>query len=363
MKREIGISIYPDYSDLARDKEYIDLAASLGYTRLFMSMLEVTEGVEAVKAKFSEIINYAKERGFETILDISPAIFEALGVSYDDLGLFAELGADGIRLDEGFDGNKESLMSFNPYQLAIELNMSNNVAYLNNILSYEANQPFIYGCHNFYPQKGTGLPYDFFVECSERFKKAGIKTAAFVTSQEASGGPWNVNDGLPTLEMHRDLPLELQARHLFATNLIDTVIIGNAYASEDELRALAAVDRYKLTLHVKTMKENSEVEQKIIADNNHFRRGDICAQVVRSTQVRVAYSNVDNPPHDNEIEFQRGDVLVGNDSFGKYKNELQIALETQGDVRKNKVGTIPENELFLLDYIKPWTKFKLLIES
>lgn len=361
MKREIGISIYPDHSDINQDKEYIDLAASLGYTRLFMSMLEVSDGVEIVKAKFSEIIHYAKERGFETILDISPAIFEALDISYDDLALFSELGADGIRLDEGFDGNKESLMSFNPYQLAIELNMSNNVAYLDNILSYEANQPFIYGCHNFYPQKGTGLPYDFFVECSERFKKHGIKTAAFVTSQEASGGPWNVNDGLPTLEMHRHLPLELQARHLFATNLIDTVIIGNAYASEDELRALANVDRYKLTLHVKPMAEDSEVERQIIEDPNHFRRGDITASVVRSTQVRVAYSEVPNPCHDNHIEFQRGDVLIGNDDFGKYKNELQIALESQGDARKNKVGEIPLNERFLLDYIKPWTKFKLEI--
>lgn len=363
MKREIGISIYPDHSDIERDKEYIALAAELGYTRLFMSMLEVSDGVETVKAKFSDIIHYAKERGFETILDISPAIFEALGVSYDDLSLFDELGADGIRLDEGFDGNKESLMSFNPYQLAIELNMSNDVAYLNNILSYEANRPFIYGCHNFYPQKGTGLPYDFFVQCSERFKKEGIKTAAFVTSQKASGGPWNVNDGLPTLEMHRTLPMELQARHLFATNLIDTVIIGNAYASEDELRALAAVDRYKLTLHVKPSSDNSEVETKIIEDCNHFRRGDICASVVRSTQVRVAYSDVPNPCHDNEGMFQRGDVLIGNDQFGKYKNELQIALMDQEDSRKNKVGTIPENEQFLLDYIKPWTKFKLEIEK
>lgn len=359
MKREIGISIYPDHSDMERDKEYLSLAAKLGYTRLFMSMLEVTEGVEAVKAKFSEIIHYAKSLGFETILDISPAIFDALGVSYDDLNLFAELGADGIRLDEGFDGNKESLMSFNPYQLAIELNMSNNVAYLNNILSYEANRPFIYGCHNFYPQKGTGLPYDFFVQCSERFKKEGIKTAAFVTSQHASQGPWNVNDGLPTLEMHRTLPLELQARHLFATNLIDTVIIGNAYASEAELRELAAVDRYKLTLHVIPEKNNSAVETKIIEDEGHFRRGDICASTIRSTQVRVAYSEVANPAHDNDIMFQRGDVLVGNDTFGKYKNELQIALMTQEDSRKNKVGTIPEREQFLLDYIHPWTKFKL----
>ena len=41
--------------------------------------------------------------------------------------------------------------------------MSNDVAYLENILSHQANQPFLYGCHNFYPQEGTGLPYAFFL--------------------------------------------------------------------------------------------------------------------------------------------------------------------------------------------------------
>ena len=72
----------------------------------------------------------------------------------------------------------------------------------------------------------------FFVACSQRFKKQGIRTAAFVTSNEATLGPWDVNDGLPTLEMHRYLPIEVQTKHLFATGLIDDVIIGNAYASE-----------------------------------------------------------------------------------------------------------------------------------
>ncbi len=49
--------------------------------------------------------------------------------------------------------------------------MSNDVAYLENILTHQANTSFLYGCHNFYPQEGTGLPYHFFQSSSERFKK------------------------------------------------------------------------------------------------------------------------------------------------------------------------------------------------
>lgn len=359
MKRELGISIYPDHSDPQKDKEYVKKAAALGYQRLFMSMLEISDNKDAVTKKFKEIITYAHQLGFEVILDINPAIFKQLGISYDNLKYFADLGASGIRLDEGFDGLKESLISYNPYGLNIELNMSNNVAYLDNILSYKANKPMLYGCHNFYPQAGTGLPYDFFVKCCERFKKHGIKTSAFVTSQNAEGGPWNVNDGLPTLEMDRRLPLALQTKHMFATDLIDTVIIGNAYASDEELKKMAAVNRYCLTLDINYVPEVSAVEKQILEDNLHFRRGDINSLVIRSTQTRVKYAQDSNPPHDNEVRFEKGDIVVGNDDFKKYKNELQIVLEPHIDPRKNLVGKIPANEMMLLDFIKPWSKFKI----
>ena len=38
---------------------------------------------------------------------------------------------------------------------------------------------------------------------------------------------------------------------------------------------------------------------------------------------------------------------IVNDDFGVYKNELQIALNDHEDERKNKVGRIKDDELFL----------------
>ncbi|SJZ83826.1 hypothetical protein SAMN02745116_01573 [Pilibacter termitis] len=357
MYRRLGVSLYPDKSKFEEDVEYITFAKKQGFERIFMSMLEVTEGREVVAKKFSKIIRVAKDLDYEVMLDIAPNIFDELGISYDDLSFFHELGADGLRLDAGFDGNKESMLSFNPYGLIIELNMSNDVAYLDNILTYQANKPFIYGCHNFYPQENTALPLDFFTRCSKRFKNHGIRTAAFVTSQVAKGGPWDINDGLPTLEMHRHLPIEVQAKHLFATNLIDDVIIGNAYAHKDELIALGKINRYQIEFSLELLEEVNEVEKRVAFDNQHFRRGDIADVMARSTQVRKEYKE-DNPAHNNTITFQRGDVVVGNDAFGKYKNELQLVLQAHNDTRKNKIGSIKEEERILLDYIKPWSKFK-----
>ena len=157
--------------------------------------MSVNKPKEDIVREFKEIIEYATDLGYEVILDVAPAVFDQLGISYDDLSFFHDMGATGIRLDVGFDGAKEAMLTFNPYELAIEINMSNNVAYLDNILTYQPNAPFLYGCHNFYPQKGTGLDYDFFVKCSSRFKKHGIRTAAFINSHSATLGPWSINDG------------------------------------------------------------------------------------------------------------------------------------------------------------------------
>lgn len=362
MKRRLGVSIYPDHSDFETDYAYLNKAADLGFSRIFMSMLEVTEGKDVVSKKFGKIIMAAKELGYETILDIAPSIFDDLGISYDDLSFFAELGADGIRLDESFNGSKEAMLSYNEHGLIIELNMSNDVAYLESILSYQANRPFLYGCHNFYPQDGSALPLDFFEKCSQRFKREGIRTAAFVTSQVGSFGPWDVNDGLPTLEMHRNLPIATQTKHLFATGLIDDVIIGNAYASDEELEAMAAVNRYQLEFDVIPKAKLTELERVILEDNQHVRRGDITKQMIRSTWVRVKYRDEANPVKQGH-NFVRGDVLLGNDDFGKYKNELQIALENHIDARKNIVGSIAPEEVFLLDYVLPWSKFRLKVKS
>ncbi|BBM21891.1 DUF871 domain-containing protein [Lactiplantibacillus pentosus] len=358
--RQLGLSIYPDHSDFEANAAYLKLGHQYGFTRIFMSMLEVSGTVAETKAKYQKIIDVGNQLGYQTILDVSPRIFKQLGISYKDLKFFADLHVAGIRLDEGFDGATEAMLSYNPYGLIIELNMSNDVDYLNNILSYQANVPFIYGCHNFYPQVGTALPYDFFVKCSERFRKFGIHSAAFVASQVGTMGPWNVNDGLPTLEADRRLPIAVQAKHLFASGLIDDVIIGNAYASEAELAALAAINRYQVQFHIEFESHVNEIEKTIALTPQHFRRGDINPNVIRSTMPRVTYKETPNAPHDNDIEFQRGDVLVGNDDFGIYKNELQIVLNPHREPRKNRIGRIAPEELLLLDFIKPWSKFRFV---
>lgn len=85
-------------------------------------------------SQVQKIIEYGNKLGYQTFLDVSPQLFDQLGISYSDLKFFADTGAADIRLDPAFDGATEAMLSYNPYGLIIELNMSNNVDYLKTIL-------------------------------------------------------------------------------------------------------------------------------------------------------------------------------------------------------------------------------------
>ena len=94
------------------------------------------------------------------------------------------------------------------------------------------------------------------------------------------------------------------------------------------------------------MPDISPIEEKIIDYPQHVRRGDINEFAVRSSQPRVIYKDVANPAHDHQAPFAYGDVVIGNDDFDRYKNELQIVLTAHEDSRKNKVGQIAKKSKF-----------------
>ncbi|MGE7878460.1 DUF871 domain-containing protein [Peribacillus muralis] len=355
---KLGISIYPEHSTVAKDMEYIALAHKYGFKKIFTCLLSVEGDKEKIMKDFKETISFANQLNMEVMVDIAPRVFGTLGISYDDLSFFSQLGAYGIRLDMGFTGNEESIMTHNPYDLKIEINMSNATNYLDNIMNYKPKQGNLVGSHNFYPHRYAGLSYSHFVKCCQSFKKHNIRTAAFISSQAATFGPWPITEGLCTLEMHRELASATQAKHLFATGLIDDVIIANAYASEAEMKQLSLLNSGLLTFNVDLHETITDLEKKIVLEEFHFYRGDVSDYLIRSTQSRVKYKNEEFKPTFTP-DIKRGDLLIENELYGQYKGELQIALKDMKNSGKtNVVGRITEEEIFLLDHLEPWGKFQ-----
>ncbi len=359
MKR-LGISIYPEKSDRDELLDYMERSARAGFSRIFSCLLSVEDSRENVMRDFSDINRRAHELGFEVFLDCDPKVFSRLGVSYQDLAFFKDIGADGIRLDMGFTGSEESLMTFNPEGLMVEVNMSNDVHYIDTIMDYQPDPSHLVGCHNFYPHAYSGLGLDHFNACTRRFRSHGLRTAAFVTSQ-ASGtfGPWPVTDGLPTLEMHRHLPLHLQVEHYVSLGTIDDVIISNCYPTQEELDRIGTLPRNLVSFGVALAPGLPEVERSIVLDELHFNRGDVSANFLRSTQSRVKYRGHHFAVLDAPEVIRRGDVVIESSEYGHYAGELQVARsDMRNSGRSSVVGHIPEEEHFLIDTIRPWQKFR-----
>lgn len=359
--RELGISIYPFHATLDENKNYIEMAAKYGYKRVFTCLLSVEGDKNAIVNEFKETIAYANRFGMQVMVDVAPSIFSKLGISYEDLSFFKEIGAYGVRLDLGFSGNEESIMTFNEYGLVVEINMSQDTNYVNTIMDYMPNREKLVGCHNFYPHRYTGLSREHFRNCNKRFKGFSLTTAAFVTAQTGTFGPWPVNDGLCTLEEHRDLPIEVQGRELFNEG-IDVVIISNCFPTEGELKALAEINKEMLELECEVYEGVGEVERAIIEKELHFQRGDVGEYVVRSTQSRVKYKGTHFKLF-NPSDIKKGDVLIESSLYGQYAGELHIARKDMKNGGKTSVvGKIKPEYMGLLDSIKPWQKFKIKIK-
>ncbi len=356
---KLGVSVYPEHSSAARDKEYLSLAAKYGFRRVFTCLLSLQKPAIVIQETLKDVIMHANSLDMEVVVDIAPQVFANLGIDFDDLSLFKQIGAAGLRLDEGFDGFREAMLTYNREGLKIELNASLGTRHFSHVLSCKADQTRLMACHNFYPQRYTGLSFQHFTDCNHEINQFGIPIAAFISSQApGTFGPWPVNEGLCTLEMHRNLPIDVQARHLFATGEIDTAIIANAYASEHELAALKRIVPGKIMLGIQLTEGVTETEQNIVFDFPHFVRGDLSEYMARSTFPRLTYKDAGIPPHATLSVLEPGDVVILNDLYSRYKGELHVILkEMPNDGRKNVVGKIPQDEIFLLDYLTSWEKF------
>lgn len=299
----------------------------------------------------------------EVVFDVAPNVFAKLGISYDDLSFFHEIGADGIRLDEPFQPSQVADMTRNPYGLMIELNASCADGILAATLTHDPDRARLISCHNFYPQRFSGLDTAFFERESAIVCELGVNLAAFIGIPRADAfGPWPLREGLVTLECHRELPLDFQARHLSAIGLVDDIIISNCFATEEELASIEQIDRSLVQMRPVADSGLTDNERMVALYPKHKVRGDLSPYLLRSTWSRVEFADLDIPVRPVGRDLKRGDVVVVNNASPRYKGELQLVLQDMpDDGTRNVVGTLPAYEQMLLDYLDSWSRFGILL--
>ncbi len=360
----LGLSIYPLKATEDEIIEYLELAKQNKYEWIFTSLLAITSESEHAE-KLKNIIKHSKQLGYKIQVDVAPKVFEALNIEATDLSYFAELGVDAIRLDEPFNGQVESVMTYNEYGIDIIINASTDNHYLDLILDYQGNKNKIIACHNFYPQSYTGLTREFFQTTSEKFKAKGIHTAAFINSNSGKLCSAYEKDGCPTLEEHRTCEVATQIRDLKYSQLVDDIYFSTMFVSEEDLKIASEIyyNENQITLDIELVTEINETELAII-NYDHFYRGDISGYMIRSTMTRIAYKDEQMNENNIQTKLYRGDIVILNDNYENYAKELHIVLQdfTPNNNRYNVIGKVPTEQHCLLNLIKPWGKFKLKIK-
>ena len=351
----LGISIYPEHSTPEADEAYMELASRHGFDRIFTCLLSVKRTREETLEEFGRFMRIAHHHGFGVTVDTNPEVFEHLGATAFDLKPFVDMGVDTIRLDGHLGDYGDIAITRNPYHISVQFNASSNIA-LDLLIERGADAQNMCVCHNFYPEKFTGLGEERFTELSRKYRGMGLRTAAFVSSRQPDTfGPWDVFDGLPTCENDRSRPIDLQSRHLLASGLIDDILIGNCFASEDELAALEEIDRTRTTMRIRMDPGTTAIEEDDLFGFGHFTRTDASEYFLRSSLPRESYRTVSIPPRKSSGDvIHRGDVMVVNDNLEHYRGEVEVALrDFPDDGTRNIVARVLPDELFLLGYIKP----------
>ena len=308
--------------------------------------------------KYRELLKFSRNLGMRVFIDINPEVLKIIDINPMDLKFFKDLGATGLRLDGMFNGFYESMVTFNKFDLDIEINGSFDSGYVNNIMDIGCKRGKLVTCH-FYPEKDTGLGLEYFKACHMRHKSLGLHTAAFVDATKGGRlGPWLSNDGLCTLEKHRGIDITVQAQELFALG-IDDVIIGNAFATNEELESLAKLDENIISLKV-TMEEVTEVEKSIF-NKVLQNRWDYSDSVIRHTMGRKEFKDKEIKSTTKEDRIVPiGTVLINNNDYLNYKGEVLVACKDIAlDNRRNVIATVCNSHIELLKYIKSGKKFKL----
>lgn len=377
---KLGISVYPDKSPKEEVYAYMEKAAKLGFKRIFTCFLSIPEDKrESYLVEFKEFMTKAHELGFEVAADTNPEVFKLIGATPDNLKPFVDLGLDIIRMDGNFGTQGDIQLTRNQDNIKIEFNASMDSG-VELLIKNGGNCEQIIMCHNFFPERYTGLDFELFQEYNRYWKELNLHTAAFVSSNnENTIGPWQVFCGLPTVEIMRGLPIDLQARLMLAAGNVDDILIGNYPATDEELEALSKINFQAIEMRVDEVPEITANEQMIMYEfGPHWDRYDHSSFMLRSSMPRVKFKEkasvqdfglssnqtvVDKniPHHDCDKKvFTRGDVLIVNDNLAHYRGELEIVLtEIPNDGERNLVATIKEEELQLLDFIKPGHHFAL----
>lgn len=366
MKRQFGfgISVYPnvnDDQDMLRVSEYIKAAAKLEYGEVFSSLhlpeLVYTQSLNEIQC----LGVLVREYGMDFTLDISGEMLGNILQNRSLSTIMKNIPISYLRLDYGYSLNqiKEAVDKFGIKGFMLNASVLSEWEIKLMVTQLKAYDKSIHfkACHNFYPRPETGLSLDFMIKRSLQYKPYGIPVTACVNSTTNPRMPLKM--GLPTVEEHRNKGIEAATMSLLATEAVDAILIGDSFASEDELLAVSQRCLGKpVPLHIELETNICDLERKIIFGGVHHSRPDVAACSIRSQTSRQMASTGIYVPKGNIKQRSRYSVTIDNEEYLRYSGELHIITkELPADERVNVVGHIKPKDYYKIDFASPGMDF------
>ncbi len=358
----LGISVYPGLDNTPEENiALIRRAARLGITRLFTS-LHIPEAAGGFAEELRALLTEARAAGMEAISDVAPATLRLFGMTALDPEALAALGIHTLRLDDGFSPEEIAALTKRGGTMRYQLNASTlGEDFLSRLLRAEPELARLDALHNFYPRENTGLSLRALRQKTRRLQSLGIPVGAFVATRDGrKRAP--IRAGLPTLELHRGLSVDLAARHLAALGL-DDIFLGDARPTEDELAALAATRLRCVALRVVPQTDSEKL--RALFDEPFTARADEARDAVRASEGRERAKRIGCPllPENTAVR-PFGAVTLDNEKYLRYAGELQIMKRPlDADPRVNVVAHVRPEERFLIPCIRPGGSFRLLLDA
>ncbi|BCU69968.1 MupG family TIM beta-alpha barrel fold protein [Stygiolobus caldivivus] len=320
-------------------KEVAEKAGRLGYTEVWSGVdPQYVEGVR-------EIANVAEKYNMYFFVDINPDILKGFGASPSNLQVFKDLKVKGLRADYGFSVEEIIKMANNDLGLVIELNASIfPTDKLDYVISKVRDIELLKASHDFYPIKYTALSLEDTVKKSKEFKERGIPVALFIPS------PREV-EGRTTVEVFRGKDVGKSASIAFNTGVIDRVILGDPFPTDEELSELVEAREYT-KVRVLVYPGLTEEENKVFSVKFYD---------VRIKEYSVALNTLaknDIKPRNITRRF-RGAVTVMN---GR-PDVIEVWIfkrEVEADRRFNVIGEVLPEDMDLLEYLGERMPIKLV---
>lgn len=325
----LGFSLYQS-NPLGSSLDWIQTYHKIGASFAFTS-LNITEEKQE-DSQLQVLLKACQQASIDVIVDINEQSLKKYPTEK-----LRNLGITALRIDDGISDAEIIALS---KEFRIVLNASTlTSSQIHHLTALGIKLQQLIACHNFYPKPYTGLSLAKVQEINSRLHHWGIPVISFIPGEHKR---FPLFEGLPTIEDHRNLPPLQAALESLLLAQSDAICIGDSFigpASQEQLTHLVNGD----------IPIRAEVPEKLYGIRFE-NRIDASDYVIRAAHSR---SQLKNETFSGTIrERHKGDIVLANEQFLRYQNELEICLQDlPKDSRQTIIGKVAPSDLDLLDLV------------